>query len=552
MSKKRNNNERWYSVDLHLHTPASSDYKQENVEYIDILKAAEMKGLDMIAFTDHNTINGYKEMMQDIEGLEYLQTLNRILPDEIKRLKEYKRLLNKIKMLPGFEFTATFGFHILCLFPEDKSIREIEHLLLDLGITADILDEGAVNVGSTTDVITLYHKVREAGGMAIAAHANSNNGIAMRGVPFGGQTRIAYTQDPNLFALEVTDLESRSYRSTSRFFNGTKPEYPRRMHCIQGSDAHRITADPNRKKVLGVGDRVTEIRAAELSFDSLKYIFESNDFARTRPRRQRRDIKEFDFLAAAREEGANIIQDFHHSMNVRGGHLYAIIADICAFANTNGGTLFIGMSDNKNEPVVGIKKPSAAIEQLSREIENKISPDLECTIQEEKTGSKNILRILIPRGSNPPYAVDDNKIYIRSEAETSLAVRDEIVELVRNQIRWSDLLQQAEKIPTVAVEKQPKTEPEVIVPETDDFSPPKTGVEIVTMEKRRDNLFFTIRDLRNGNVVRNVTVKSARKLWAYAISQYQKLPSDKKRVNAQWKGNLGIMKKSRMGQSKPV
>ena len=30
----------------------------------------------------------------------------------------------------------------------------------------------------------------------------------------------------------------------------------------------------------------------------------------------------------------------------------------------------------------------------------------------------------------PPYAVDDNKIYVRSEAETGLAVRDEIVGLV--------------------------------------------------------------------------------------------------------------------------
>ena len=36
----------------------------------------------------------------------------------------------------------------------------------------------------------------------------------------------------------------------------------------------------------------------------------------------------------------------------------------------------------------------------------------------------------IPRGDDPPYAIDENKIYIRSEAETGLAVRDEIVQLV--------------------------------------------------------------------------------------------------------------------------
>ena len=38
--------------------------------------------------------------------------------------------------------------------------------------------------------------------------------------------------------------------------------------------------------------------------------------------------------------------------------------------------------------------------------------------------------MLVPRGDDPPYAVDDNKIYVRDEAETGLAVRDEIVGLV--------------------------------------------------------------------------------------------------------------------------
>ena len=99
-------------------------------------------------------------------------------------------------------------------------------------------------VGATTDVLTIYRIVRQAGGLVIAAHANSTHGVAMRDFPFGGQTKIAYTQDLNLHALEVTDLESRSTRATSRFFNGSKPEYPRRMRCIQGSDAHRVSQYP--------------------------------------------------------------------------------------------------------------------------------------------------------------------------------------------------------------------------------------------------------------------------------------------------------------------
>ena len=232
----------WYSMDLHLHTPGSSDYQQPEISYLEILQQAEKRGLDIIAFTDHNSVVGYRKMMEEIEHLELLASLKRILPGEDATLKEYQRLLDKILVLPGFEFTATFGFHILGIFPPEKSVREIEHILLELNIPSDQLDIGSVTVGASSDVLTAYQVINEAGGMAIAAHANSNNGVAMRGFPFGGQTKIAYTQNENLHALEVTDLEKRGRYNTASFFHGTKPEYPRRMHCIQGSDAHRLTA----------------------------------------------------------------------------------------------------------------------------------------------------------------------------------------------------------------------------------------------------------------------------------------------------------------------
>jgi hypothetical protein len=122
-------------------------------------------------------------------------------------------------------------------------------------------------------VLTAYRLIDEAGGLVIAAHANSSNGVAMRGFSFGGQTKIAYTQDPHLHALEVTDLESKGKNSTAAFFSGTKPEYPRRMHCIQGSDSHRLVMDPARKKILGIGDRATDVLLPELSFDGLQICF---------------------------------------------------------------------------------------------------------------------------------------------------------------------------------------------------------------------------------------------------------------------------------------
>ena len=127
MAKKRKKKMQWYKMDLHLHTPASADWQEPGVSYLDLLHRAEMQGLDIIAITDHNTVAGCAALQAEIEELGLLERLGRIQPDEQRRLEEYRRIGNRMLVLPGFEFTATFGFHILGIFPETKPVREIEH-----------------------------------------------------------------------------------------------------------------------------------------------------------------------------------------------------------------------------------------------------------------------------------------------------------------------------------------------------------------------------------------------------------------------------------------
>jgi predicted metal-dependent phosphoesterase TrpH len=123
--KKPRGSMQWYAMDLHLHTPASIDYQQPGVSFLDILQRAEARGLDIIAFADHNTVAGYRRMREEIDRLEFLEVSKRMHPDEQERLAQYRRCLEKILVLPGFEFTATFGFHILGIFPENTSVRKL-------------------------------------------------------------------------------------------------------------------------------------------------------------------------------------------------------------------------------------------------------------------------------------------------------------------------------------------------------------------------------------------------------------------------------------------
>ncbi len=257
--KKPTTTEQWYKADLHIHTPASADYQQEGVSCLDILREAEHKGIDIPAFTDHNTVAGYRAMQDEIDDLELLERVGRLNPQERQKLLEYRRLLDRVLLLRGFEFTATFGFHILGIFDPDTPLRDLEFLLLKLNLPPDRLDEGATDIGATSDVLTAYQMIARAGGIVIAAHAKLNE---RRGPPRAAVWRAdAHRLHPGPEPARSGGHRSGAQdgKTTARFFDGSKPEYPRRMRCIQGSDAHRVTRQADKPRNLGVGDRVTEV-----------------------------------------------------------------------------------------------------------------------------------------------------------------------------------------------------------------------------------------------------------------------------------------------------
>lgn len=283
-----------------------------------------------------------------------------------------------------------------------------------------------------------------------------------------------------------------------------------------------------------MGDRVTEVMLPERSFAALLEVFQGSDFSRTRPYSSSR--QPLDYIQAAREEGPSLVQAFHESMAQKGGRLHAIITDVCAFANSNGGTIYIGLSADKKQPPVGIANPQEAINILQREINRLLTPALDAEIDVQETQGKTVIRVQVPSGDDRPYAIDDNKIYVRDEAETNLAVRDEIVNLVRQGFDTQPPPVEHEAVPQQpipAAEEPPADEPPGV-----GMAPPRAGVEIVGVETRDDTRYYIMRDLRNGNIVKNVTRSSARRLWHYAIKQREGNPVKPDKV--QWHGDIGL------------
>jgi hypothetical protein len=138
--------------------------------------------------------------------------------------------------------------------------------------------------------------------------------------------------------------------------------------------------------------------------------------------------------------------------------------------------------------------------------------------------------------------VDENKIYVRNESETVQAVRDEIVDIIRRQTMGEVEQKPIESAKPIELPQPigPAAQPEPAAPT---IAPPKVGVEIVDSAKRAGTVYHTVRDLRNGSVVRNVSRKSARKLWHYAITQYEQHPAEK--ADIKWVGPLGLLSASK-------
>jgi hypothetical protein len=428
-------------------------------------------------------------------------------------------------------------------------VSYLEHLLLTLRVPPTSLRVGGQTVGATSDVLTAYHVINEAGGLVIAAHANSGNGVMLRGIDFGGQTRIAYTQDPNLHALEVTDLEKRGNQTTRRFFDGSKPEYPRPMRCIQGSDAHRLIRESPASPYLGVGDRVTEVLLDEVSFEALARVIRGNDHSLTRP--YRGAAKAVDFVQLAREEGESLVQSFHPSINQRGGHLDNVLRDICAMANTNGGTIYVGLPADPKAKPEGVRESQKAIETLQGAIAKRFSPEPQVVIDSLPTQGMTVMRVAVQPGPDVPYAIDHNLFYVRDEAETTVAVRDEIVRLVESGLSRRETPPAGQPAPatTQPAPEQPPRETRPARPHQTNgragSEPPRTGVEHVDSQERDGIIYHTLRDLRNGNLINNVTRSSARRLWHYAITQVETAPPDLSA--ARWRNNVAVLNRRQKG-----
>lgn len=105
--------------------------------------------------------------------------------------------------------------------------------------------------------------------------------------------------------------------------------------------------------------------------------------------------------------------------------------EIIAFANTNGGKIYIGIDDNSN--IIGIENIDDNLQSLTGMINEGIKPSIieHAQIKTEKYDNKDVIIVDIQSGPNKPYYLADkglkpSGVYLR-HGSSSLQVSDEII-----------------------------------------------------------------------------------------------------------------------------
>lgn len=237
---------RFLKVDLHVHTPATPwcwnqhnpDTPAGSLSPTDVAKAILASDLDLVAITDHDTVEWVEPVMR-----------------EVRRLS--KGTGRVVTVLPGVEVTTYDGVHLLAIFPQNKPIGDIRNLLIRFGLRAD----GTVSERASSDfpLAKVVHALTETDALIIAPHANHPK----MGIWGGSKSehrgkRTAWMHLPAISILACAKGQISGIR------NGLRGAGIKKSFCfIQHSDSHSFGE---------LGKRATYIKLAEPTLDGLRQV----------------------------------------------------------------------------------------------------------------------------------------------------------------------------------------------------------------------------------------------------------------------------------------
>jgi len=410
----------FYKTDLHVHSPASHCFitTEDTVEkdYIKILKNARNNEVNIIAITDHNTLDGYKELLSIKNKYGRIQeTVSQfeLSGDSVSDINEINALFTDIYILPGVEYEARPGIHLLILFNPNLEIKELEDFLNQAGISSEM--KGTENRGfGKWDVLDTLNNASTLDAIVIGAHADRDKGIYSA---LSGEYRKQILVNDKLHALEIKNLPIREKIKLML----KDPQYERKifLSLIQNSDFH------NKALTEKIGSPCTYIYLEEKIYAHIREAFQNPLSHIASP-----ETPETDFLLKKLEmdERTYFLGDFRDEAR--------LIKSVIALANAGSGNILVGENSEKSR--LGLEKAEVgeAKELIKAGIHKYVDPIPKFFFTEHEISKKTILRAGI---TSAAFGVYTNRIsgdvFVWKESKPILAERATITSLLKENIK---------------------------------------------------------------------------------------------------------------------
>jgi ATP-dependent DNA helicase RecG len=113
-----------------------------------------------------------------------------------------------------------------------------------------------------------------------------------------------------------------------------------------------------------------------------------------------------------------------------GAELHKVAATVCAFLNSRGGTLIVGVDERGK--IESVKNAANVAADVAKYLQTSVHPKTLWSVNTDSTSQGDVITIEVPEGSERPY-VSGGSIFVRRGAATVPADPDTIRKLVQQQ-----------------------------------------------------------------------------------------------------------------------
>jgi hypothetical protein len=390
----------FYKIDFHIHTPESTCCKVGKTDdvYFKILEQAKAQNLDIIAITDHNTVSGYKKILElkerlssKISILQELEGCSSKVNEVINECRTKLELYNDITIFPGVEITLNPGIHMLVITSPDRYM-DLSDLLDSIGYENDKRGSDS-DFTITTDIMNFLTNPLLTDKLIIAPHIDSDKGIYNC---LSGQFRAQIFRSNSIHAMTCN---SPTQKEHIQILFQNDPNYTRSfpLAFINASDAH---------KPEDVGTKVSFIKLPSITIEDIKSSF-------LNPDNNVSDISDQNL-----EKHLSRIIAHKNALAIEkldNNDSFFISHYLCACLNEGIRYFIIGI--NSENKLIGIKKDKDELEKLISDSLDSISSNfykLSYSVVIEKMGNGCNIAIvnLNPIVSSLWYMEDTKDVYI--------------------------------------------------------------------------------------------------------------------------------------------